>query len=211
MDWFNPPAHHSTTTVNAQQGAVEILTLTTRPGTDFWRSTHYGFIRDTGHLGYVERSGDFTARVRIRGNYQVLYDQAGLMLRKDERTWIKAGIEYTDGVAHLSVVVTNDFSDWSVIPVPELEALEQDGGGVELRLSRHADAVRIEYRLVERARADRPWQMVRLAHLAVSDADVLKVGIMACSPERTHAPGFAAEFTGFTVGDAIPRDLHSGT
>jgi regulation of enolase protein 1 (concanavalin A-like superfamily) len=206
MDWFNPPAHHEKRSVEGR----EVLTITTRPETDFWRSTHYGFIRDTGHLGYVERVGDFTAQVQIRGNYEVLYDQAGLMVRKDERTWIKAGIEYTDGVAHLSVVVTNEFSDWSVIPVPELAEIERSGGGVELRMTRQADAVRIEYRLLEPGSPIKHWQMVRLAHLAVGPSDMLKIGVMACSPQRTKEPGFVAEFNGFAVGDAIAKDLHTG-
>ena len=62
-----------------------------RPKTDFWRETHYGFIRDDGHFRDVAAEGDFTADVAFRGDYRELYDQAGLMLRLDERNWIKAG------------------------------------------------------------------------------------------------------------------------
>lgn len=38
-------------------------------------------------------TGDFSAEVRIAGDYFALYDQSGLMLRADESHWIKTGIE----------------------------------------------------------------------------------------------------------------------
>ena len=64
------------------------------------------------------RAGDFSATVDFRGDYETLYDQAGLMLRLDEETWIKAGIEYVAGRRMLSAVVTRDVSDWSTMPLP---------------------------------------------------------------------------------------------
>ena len=76
----------------------------------------------------------------INGYYEELYDQAGLMLRLDAHNWIKTGIEFTDGIQHFSTVITRDgFSDWSVIPL---------GVRVEpirLRLTRHSEALRIQY------------------------------------------------------------------
>lgn len=50
------------------------LTLVTDKDSDFWRETHYGFTRDSGHfLGFP--TGDaFTAQLRIRGQYEKLYD-----------------------------------------------------------------------------------------------------------------------------------------
>ena len=58
--------------------------MTVSGGTDFWRKTHYGFIRDNGHFGYVAVQGDFSAEVKVMGGYRDLYDQAGLMLRRLE-------------------------------------------------------------------------------------------------------------------------------
>lgn len=184
MEWRNEPPEWSE--------VDGILTLTTGNETDFWRETHYGFIHDNGHHRYQTVEGDFTASVRFAGQYEALYDQAGLMIRVDDRNWIKAGIEYTDGLAHLSVVVTREFSDWSVT------ALETMPSEVWLRVSRHGDAVRVQYRL-----DGTDWRMLRLAYLAPGGA--VEVGPMACSPTRA---GFVAEFHEFAVGAAISRDLH---
>ena len=64
------------------------------------------------------RVRNFTGIGKLRGDYEALYDQAGPLLRIDETHWVKAGIEFTDGLMHFSVVVTRDVSDWSVIPCP---------------------------------------------------------------------------------------------
>jgi uncharacterized protein len=169
------------------------LTLTTGERTDFWQHTFYGFRRDSGHAFLHPVSGDFTVSAVVNGAYEHLYDQAGLMLRIDETRWVKTGIEYTDGLMHFSVVVTNGVSDWSVIPLHEAKP-EHD---VHVRLTRHGDAVRIQY-AIDGGR----WQMARLAPFADADA---QVGVMACSPERG---GFAATFRNIQVGPAISRELH---
>lgn len=95
-DWHNPPP-----TWDQRDGA---LTVTTGPKTDFWRKTHYGFVRDDGHFFGREWSGDFLAEVKVAGAYHDLYDQASLMVRVDETTWLKCGIELVDGVQQASVV-----------------------------------------------------------------------------------------------------------
>ena len=184
--WLNPPSKW-----NGDDSAMEVVT---DANTDFWRHTFYGFVRDSGHAYLRPVSGDFTAAVVAYGDYQALYDQAGLFLRLDERHWIKAGIEFTDGLMHFSTVVTNDVSDWSVIPLPDA----RPDDAVAIRLTRHGDAVRVQFSL---GRA--PWQLARLAPFPAQDA---RIGVMACSPERA---GFKARFEGLVVGPAIARDLHS--
>ncbi len=51
-------------------------------------ATHYGFIRDTGHVRHATAEGDFVARVVVEGAYRDRCDQAGLMLRLDAETRI---------------------------------------------------------------------------------------------------------------------------
>lgn len=185
LTWLNPPPHHA-----FGDGAVHVRT---GKETDFCRETFYGFWRDNGHFLYRPVEGDFSAEVTVKGDYQVLYDQAGLMLRLSETHWIKAGIEYTDGLAYFSVVVTNDTSDWSLVSIPN------DPNGVRIRLTRHAEAIRIQYL----DSTDGHWKPVRLAYFPISRS--VDVGMMCCSPQRE---GFEVTFSGFTVGPPISRQLH---
>ncbi|MGF6177370.1 regulation of enolase protein 1 (concanavalin A-like superfamily) [Ensifer sp. 4252] len=184
--WLNEPQDW-----NVENG---VLTLTTEANTDFWQTTFYGFRRHSGHARLQPVSGDFSASVAVRGDYHELYDQAGLMLSIDETHWLKTGIEFTDGLMHFSVVVTNGTSDWSVIPLPHA----QPDAEVHIRLTRHDAAVRVQFHL-----GNGVWQMARLCPFSDRNA---QIGVMACSPERE---GFTARFEAFTVGPAISRDLHT--
>lgn len=184
MQWLNPPA-------SAVQGP-DGLTVTTGTETDFWNRTFYGFTRASGHFLHHAVTGDFSAEVTIRGRYEALYDQAGLMLRVDDATWVKCGVEVTDGRAVFSTVVTNaGWSDWAVMP------LAGDASEVRLRLTRHAEAVRVQ------VLSPGGWQMARLAYLAPGDA---QVGMMCCAPQRA---GFVVTFADYACGAPIPRDLHA--
>ena len=49
--WHNPPVDW-----RDNQGQIWVKTGLK---TDFWRTTHYGFIRDSGHFYYGNMSGDF--------------------------------------------------------------------------------------------------------------------------------------------------------
>jgi regulation of enolase protein 1 (concanavalin A-like superfamily) len=175
MQWYNEPPSW-----DVQGGAV---TVKAGPKTDFWRKTHYGFIRDNGHFFYQTVSGDFVAEVKVSGQYQALYDQAGLMLRLDNTTWIKCGVEYVDGVQHVSAVVTRDFSDWSVIP------LAQNPPTFWLRVTREKEAVEIQYSLDGTA-----YHLLRLAYL--TEQDTMQVGLMCAAPD---GDGFTTVFEDFTV------------
>ena len=184
LNWLNPPPKCSL------EGGV--LTAETGDRTDFWRETFYGFVRDNGHFGFTEISGDFSAEVSFQGEYTELYDQAGIMVRSDAETWLKAGVEYTDAQQHLSVVATRGVSDWSVLPlaVPPAE--------IRLRLTRLGSAVLVQ------ALLDGDYTMLRLA--ALTDAERLQVGVMCCSPQRS---GFRVTFRNFDVGAPVVSDLHT--
>ncbi|MER9754444.1 DUF1349 domain-containing protein [Mesorhizobium sp. M0166] len=185
LTWLNPPPHHAfgNDTVHVRTGKE----------TDFWRETFYGFWRDNGHFLYREVEGDFSAEVTVKGQYEVLYDQAGLMVRLSETHWIKAGIEYTDGLMYFSVVVTNDASDWSLASIPA------DPDGVRIRLTRHAETIRVQYLDA----SDKHWKPVRLAYFPPSKT--VDVGMMCCSPQRE---GFEVTFSDFSIGPPISRELH---
>jgi regulation of enolase protein 1 (concanavalin A-like superfamily) len=178
MQWFNEPP-----TWDERSGWLEV---TTSPKSDFWRKTHYGFIRDSGHFYYQEIHGDFVAEVKVNGRYEALYDQAGLMLRVDEENWIKTGIEYFDELQHASAVVTRDFSDWSVAP------LADNPPSLWLRIVRTGEAVEIFYSL-----DSEEYLLLRVAYLV--PAPVTQVGLMCASPEGS---GFSVTFEDFKVTPA---------
>jgi regulation of enolase protein 1 (concanavalin A-like superfamily) len=90
-----------------------MLMLETGERTDFWRDTLYGFCHGTGHALLVPCVGDFTTYFTFEGDSAAFYDQAGIMLGKDEARLIKTGIEVSDGMTNLAVVVTQQGSDWS--------------------------------------------------------------------------------------------------
>jgi uncharacterized protein len=174
--WLNQPPHWNET--------GDTLTETVPSGTDYWRVTHYGFIRDNGPFRYQEQSGNFEVRVRIRGNYYELYHQAGLMVRIDEENWIKAGIEFVNGQQNVSAVVTRGFSDWSVLARSDSPAF------IWLRLQRYNDTVQISYSM-----DSQKWTMVRLAFFPPQVP--VKIGMVAAAPGKEE---FEVTFDHFSIG-----------
>lgn len=182
MHWQNAPKK---STVEAQRLRVQV-----DGGTDFWRVTHYGFIRDNGHFYYQEQEGDFLAKVKVVGYYKDLYDQAGLMIRLDEKNWIKTGIEYVKGVQNVSAVVTRDVSDWSVVPRQDSPA------AVWLTLLRKGDFVEIQYSF-----DNKDFKMLRLAYFPPTPGRKVQIGLMCAAPD---GKGFPVEFEEFTVAPVPP-------
>ena len=118
MTWMNPPA--------SEHYSEGVLTVRSKGKTDFWRKTFYGYVTDNGHFMHLPMVGEFTLQARINGNYSALYDQAGLMVRLDEKHWMKCGSEFVEGKRWASVVVTHDFSDWSTME--DLSQTARSGG-----------------------------------------------------------------------------------
>ena len=175
MQWYNePPQWHQ---------EKDVIHVTAGAETDFWRHTHYGFIRDTGNFYYQEVSGNFTAEVKITGDYRSLYDQAGLMIRESETIWLKCGIEFVESVQNVSVVVTRGYSDWSVTPlvVPPVS--------LWLRVMRRAETVEVQYSL-----DGEDYTMLRLAYL--TESPNVQVGLMCAAPQ---GEGFVVQFEGFKL------------
>ncbi|MFB6414975.1 MULTISPECIES: DUF1349 domain-containing protein [Bradyrhizobium] len=168
------------------------LGLETDQATDFWRETHYGFIRDSGHFLAFQAGDAFTAELRVRGDFKTLYDQAGLMVRIDERRWLKAGIEFSDGRAMLSSVLTNEQSDWATAPY------EHDPSDFRLRVTIAHGVLRLQA-----SNDGQTWPLMRLAPFARSSSYL--VGPMACTPERS---GLEVAFSDFRLAPPLGKELH---
>ncbi len=182
MSWLNEPRRWSV------EGNV--LRAFTELKTDFWRTTFYGWVTDNGHFYHRGVTGDFTAEVTVSATHTTLFDQAGMMVRADERNWMKTGLEITSGAVHVSTVYTRDFSDVSMVPITQYD------GAVSMRVSRFDAALSVHCRS-----ANGPWQLLRLGHLDMPAT--VDVGVMCCSPERA---GLEATFQDLRIGPPMSRE-----
>jgi regulation of enolase protein 1 (concanavalin A-like superfamily) len=163
-------------------------------GSDAWRTTSYGFVRDNAHALLSDLPDGWAVQVSFLADFAELYDQAGVFVRIDETCWTKAGVEFSDGALQASSVVTMQLSDWAVAPVPDWS-----GSEVTVRVSRSGTALTVRIR-----RADEPWRLLRLA--PIDPSAVAYAGPYCCAPERD---GLAVTFTRWQAGPADPA-LHAG-
>ncbi|MFI5929480.1 DUF1349 domain-containing protein [Micromonospora sp. NPDC051543] len=178
--WLHPP-------VRAEHGPAGELVVEAGAETDFWRRTSYGFVHDNGPALLAPLPVGAAMEVSFRLDFSAQFDQAGAMVRVDEGTWVKAGVEVSDGESQLGAVVTREFSDWSVAPVPGWAGQE-----VTVRVSRAGDALTVRARV-----ADAPWRLVRLAPLD-PEAEAM-AGPFCCAPTRG---GLTVSFTAWRQGPA---------
>ncbi|WP_422104107.1 DUF1349 domain-containing protein [Winogradskyella sp.] len=176
LEWYNEPDKWEI--INGSS-----LSMFVTPKTDFWRKTHYGFTVDDGPFCYLKVGGEFEANVKITGDYTSRFDQMGLMIRKDEKSWIKTGVEFVNNRIHLSAVVTLKMSDWSVVE------LNENPKSVWMKVVRIADSIKISYSL-----NNEEFTMLRLAYFPENTP--VKVGLMAASPD---GDGFQALFENFEI------------
>jgi regulation of enolase protein 1 (concanavalin A-like superfamily) len=163
------------------------LLVTPRGESDLWRTTSYGFVHDDGPGLLVDFPDESATEVSFILDFNEQFDQAGILVRADERHWVKAGSEYADGVAQVGAVVTREVSDWSTAPTPQWQ-----GRVITVRASRRADALTI------RARAgSADWHLVRLA--PIDPGMRWYAGPFCCSP--SHG-GLTVRFTRFATGAA---------
>lgn len=159
---------------------------------DAWRETSYGFVHDTEHALVTGFDQDRAMEVDFDADFSEQFDQAGLFIRADETHWIKAGLEFSDGLLQVGAVVTWPKSDWSVAPVPQW-----NGTRITVRASRTGDAITI------RARSgDEDWQFVRV--IPVPEDATLEAGPLICAPTRA---GLKIRFTGWRL-TAPDASLH---
>ncbi|WP_433529713.1 DUF1349 domain-containing protein [Micromonospora sp. CA-263727] len=163
------------------------LSVEPAEGSDLWRHTSYGFVHDDAPALLAPFPPGTAVEVDFRLAWTEQFDQAGVLVRVDDRNWVKAGVEVSDGSPQVGAVVTREVSDWSVAPVPDWAGRE-----VTVRVSRAGDALTVRARV-----AGEPWRLVRLAPL---DPDVeAAAGPYCCSPSRA---GLTVHFTAWRQGPA---------
>ena len=145
LHWRNGEPGDANAVSGAEKWAVEggELVVVPRPNRDYWSRTFYSplLIKHDAQtlLATVPGSVEATLTTAFTLTPVAQFDQAGIMVVVDDgldTTWVKAGIEYTDGVPRLSCVVTNDgYSDWSTQKWPSWDA-KHKSTSVRIRVSK---------------------------------------------------------------------------
>ena len=104
------------------------------------------------------------------------------MVRADETTWLKCGIEFMDGRHFASAVVTRDWSDWSVIPI-------ENPASFWIRCERKDGTFTVRYSL-----DGIQFEMIRQAFL--TEQSPLQVGMMLAAPKGN---GFEVLFEDYSL------------
>ncbi len=163
-------------------------------GSDYWQKTVYGFEHDSGHALLAPWPAECAMEVTLRlDQFSNLFDQAGLMLWRSPVQWIKTGVEFSDGILCIGAVVTDDYSDWSLFPVP----VDWLGGELTLRASLLNDGVIIRAKTKKTS-----WQTIRVARFPYRED--IKAGPHLAAPSEE---GFRAIFTKWELTD-LDTDIH---
>lgn len=177
--WTHPP-------IRVVEDDTDLL-VTAAEGSDAWRTTSYGFIHDNEHALLMPFDQDSAIEVEFTADFSEQFDQAGVFVRVDDAHWIKAGVEFADGLPQLGAVVTDEVSDWSVAPVPDWK-----GGRVLVRISRSGDALTV--------RASVDGGSLRLVRLVPFAPDLVAyAGPFVCAPTRA---GLTVRFHSWRGGPA---------
>ena len=206
--WNNGKAKHEL----EKDGAAIVIIPTA--GLDYWSKTFYEPLlikHDAQCLlcSPIPAGVEATLTTSFTLSPRAQFDQAGIMVLVNEDTWVKAGIEYTDGVPRLSCVVTNDgYSDWSTQawhfdnPCDDNEAKVTS---IRIRVSKLFPGSNQGPAMVFEAAPMRsttessliPWTQIRIASLR-SREKPWRMGLFVISP--IEAAGCYARFHHVTLG-----------
>lgn len=184
IDWSDGTWTHAPAAVREDGSDLWVEAV---EGSDAWRVTSYGFIHDTEHALLANLPVGDAMEVAFIADFAQQFDQAGLFVRVDDEHWVKAGVEFADGMLGLGAVVTDIRSDWSI---GDADAWRDRT--IRVRVSRGADAL-----TVRAAVDDGPFRLVRVAPFP-GDA-VASAGPFVCAPTRA---GLIVHFTDWQRTDA---------
>ena len=193
--WINQPKTFEITS--------QLVKITTKPNTDLWQRSYYGFRHDNVPALLIENSNNFTFTVRVTFEYRARFDQCGLIIYQDSEHWFKASIEYeNEDISRLGSVVTNyGYSDWATTDIATTTAMWY-------RLSRLGPDF-----LIESSEDGIAFKQMRIFHLhslgetspemgrlnpPVQPELTINYGLYACSPLNSS---FEAKFDNFRLDE----------
>lgn len=218
LSWYCDPTkwENSSSADETEEGAggsYEIISTGTATGEelhlrapskkDFWSKTFYTplLIKSDASalLCNIPDGVEATIRVDFEYNPITQFDQAGLLAFVDQTHWVKCGIELCDGTPRLSVVVCNEFSDWSTQPWSSTSI------SLKIHKVNQSDSLVVE----AAPKGTDNYGFIRIAHLSCGPAGKRlpwQVGPFAACPIGQH--GCKAIFSNFSVGQK-EESLHS--
>lgn len=178
--------YYNSPDISIKEGAVEFIT---KPNTDLWQKTYYGFRHDNAPFVQIKISEKyFSFTVKVKYFSKKRFDQAGIILYLDSENWLKASVEYEnkDFQRLGSVVTNNGFSDWATVDIPA------DVTEMYYRLSRRENDF-----CIENSFDGKNFKQMRICHLDKAN-DEVNIGIYACSPEDSS---FKAIFSDMIISE----------
>ena len=135
FEWYNDPEN-----VRFEE---ETMVIYAKCNTDFWQSAQHGISKDNGHFFFCRQNGDFSLFLKWQIDFMERFAQCGMMLRSDERNWIKASLmsEVNGNNVVMSAMTINGHSDCVSI------ALNEDIKEIWFKLQRHEDDYMLLYSL----------------------------------------------------------------
>ncbi|KAK7026856.1 hypothetical protein VNI00_015398 [Paramarasmius palmivorus] len=184
---INAPPNHPPVPQNPLTG--EAFTLTTKSGTDIWRTPPTAGGKDdfTGvvYATKIPLKSFNRLKVTASADWQSRYAQGGLVFYYPGTTstqinstypaqWIKTGIEFEDDAVFASVVATNPFSDWSLRPWGDPK--------ITLEIERKPDGLWIYVSGEGEGRSRSPFRQVTWGFEGQDEGKEAMVGVFTAMP-----------------------------
>eukprot|EP01095_Lingulamoeba_sp_RSL-Kostka_P006155 TRINITY_DN1907_c0_g1_i1.p1 TRINITY_DN1907_c0_g1~~TRINITY_DN1907_c0_g1_i1.p1 ORF type:complete len:175 (-),score=30.52 TRINITY_DN1907_c0_g1_i1:479-1003(-) len=97
LQWFSEPTKQVICNENG-------LVVKVDRKTDYWNQTHYNFSPHNGHFLYCELEDDYEESWNSNTSYEIqtrikfyphqLFDQSGLLIKRNEGSWVKCSVEF---------------------------------------------------------------------------------------------------------------------
>lgn len=188
------------------------LTIAPTPGLDYWCRTFYTplLVKTDGQalVASVAHDEEASLTTAFTLSPAAQFDQSGIMVLVDERTWVKAGIEFVDGAPRLACVVTNDgYSDWSTAPWAGWDVVKKQVS-VRVRVSKLVPGAQqggcLVFEAAPYVASQEPstaaWAQVRIASLRTGGR-AWRMGVYGQSPVKQS--GCSALFHHISLGSKV--------
>jgi regulation of enolase protein 1 (concanavalin A-like superfamily) len=192
-EWINQPRKHKISS--------DFVEIVTKPQTDFWQRSYYGFRNDNAPALLLRSNENFTFTTQVDFDYRVQADQCGVIIYVDSENWFKVSIKYeNENFSRLGSVVTNNgYSDWATTDIPNTKS-------IWYRLSRRSPDF-----LIEHSGDGHNFEQMRIFHLhclgetteemgkqnpLLTAKQSMRFGLYACSPLDSS---FKAKYSNFKM------------